>query len=134
MDFGQNPNNPSYGNNYYQNNYNPPVWDKRSAKMETVAMVLGIVSLGTCSCLYASIVCGALAIILALLSRGGENTMGTRAKIGLGLGIAGLVLTILFYALAFAVAIETYGSIEGILRAYCDMYGLDFEELYGNLF
>ena len=102
--------------------------------METAAMILGIVSLTTCSCLYISIVCGALAIILALLSKGGENTMGTHAKIGLALGIAGLVLTILLYALAFAVAIETYGSLEGILRAYCDMYGFDFEELYGDLF
>ena len=102
--------------------------------METAAMILGIVSLTTCSCLYISIVCGALAIILALLSKGGENTMGSRAKIGLGLGIAGLVLTILLYALAFAVAIETYGSLEGILRAYCDMYGFDIEELYGDLF
>lgn len=134
MDFGQNPNNQSYGNNYYQNNFIPPVPNKRSAKMETAAMVLGIISLSTCSCLYASLVCGALAIILALLSRGGENTMGTHAKIGLALGIAGLVLTILFYAFAFAVAIETYGSLEGILRAYCDMYGFDFEELYGDMF
>ena len=134
MDFGPNENHPPYGNYYYQNNFVPPVPNKRSEKMETAAMILGIVSLTTCSCLYISIVCGALAIILALLSKGGENTMGSRAKIGLGLGIAGLVLTILLYTFAFAVAIETYGSLEGILRAYCDMYGFDFEELYGDLF
>lgn len=108
--------------------------NQSSIKMETAAMVLGIVSLATCTCLYVSIVCGALAIILALLSRGGQDCLSTHAKIGLGLGIAGLALTILLYATAFWVAFSTYGDLEGILRAYCDMYGLDYEEFYQELF
>ena len=120
---------------YQQNNYyQPPVPDKRSRAMETAAMVLGIISLSTCSCIYASVVCGALAIIFALLSRGGEYTMSSKAKIGLVLGIAGLVATILVYAATFASMIHEYGSIEGYLREFCNMYGLDFEELYGDLF
>lgn len=108
--------------------------NQNSVKMETAAMVLGIISLATCSCLYISIVCGALAIILALLSRGGQNTFSTHAKIGLWLGIAGLILTVVLYATAFIVAFQTYGDLEGILKAYCDMYGLDYEEFYQELF
>ena len=43
--------------------YQPPVPNKRSAGMETAAFVLGIVSIVTCTCIYISVVCGALAIM-----------------------------------------------------------------------
>jgi hypothetical protein len=109
-----------------------PTPDRRSSSMETASLVLGIIAITTCSCIYASIVCGALAIILALLSRGGEYTMGQKAKIGLGLGIAGLVVTIALYAGAFAYAYHSYGGLDGLLQAYCDMYGLDYQELFGD--
>lgn len=117
-------------NNYYQ----PPVPDRRSQSMETASLVLGTIAVVTCSCIYISIVCGALAILFALLSRGGEYTMSSKAKIGLALGIIGLLATILLYTFSYIIAINTYGSLEGILRAYCDMYGLDYEELYGGFF
>ena len=101
--------------------------------METAAMILGIVSLTTCSCLYISIVCGALAIIFASLSRGGGMTYGARAQLGLILGIIGLSATIILYGLSFAVALQQYGSIEGILKASADMAGMDYNEMMQQL-
>ncbi len=117
-----------------QNYYQPPVPDRRSHAMETASLVLGTISIAASCCIYISIICGALAILFALLSRGGEYTMDTKAKIGLALGIAGILATLLLFAFSYISAISAYGSLEGILRAYCDMYGLDFEELYGDLF
>jgi predicted histidine transporter YuiF (NhaC family) len=117
---------------FYMNEQFYPAQDKRSHSMETASLVLGIIAISTCSCFYSSIVCGALAIIFALLSRGGENTMSGKAKIGLGLGIAGLVATILLYAAAYMITYNYYGGLEGLLRAYCDMYGLDYQEMYGD--
>lgn len=112
-------------------NYAP---NKRSAGMETAAFVLGIISIVTCTCIYASVVCGALAVMFALLSKGGATSMSSRARYAMILGIAGIVVTVILYAYAFTYAIHTYGSIENLLKAYCDMAGLDFNELYGSFF
>lgn len=119
---------------FYQTNPTPQIPDKRSASMAVASMTLGIISLVTCSCLFLSLPCSALAIIFALLSRGGETTMGVYAKIGLGFGIAGLCLTILLYTLAFAYAIYTYGSLENYLRAYSEMQGMDYDELFRQFY
>lgn len=102
--------------------------------METAAFVLGIVSLATCACIYTSVVCGALAIMFALLSKGGATSMSNRARYALILGLIGLIATIIMYMTTFAYAIHTYGSIENLLKEYCNLTGMDFNELYGDLF
>lgn len=120
---------------FYNQQYNPmPPRDKRSRSMETASMVLGLISLTTCTCLYISLACGALAILLGILSKGGELTMSNRAQAGVIMGILGLVFTVVVYAASFAIAISAYGSIEGILQAYCEMYGIDYTEFYNSLF
>ena len=47
----------------------PPYENRRSPGMATASLVLGILSLATSFCLYFALPCGALGIILALLSR-----------------------------------------------------------------
>ena len=111
-----------------------PPRDRRSSSMETASLVLGLISLTTCSCLYISIACGALAILLGLLSKGGTKSVTSKAQAGIIMGILGLVFTVVIYAASFAIAISTYGSIEGILKAYCEMYGIDYTEFYNQLF
>lgn len=54
------------------NMYGQPVSGNHSDRMEIAAMTLGIISIVSCTCLYLAIPCGALAIILASLSRGGQ--------------------------------------------------------------
>ncbi|MDD6156618.1 MAG: hypothetical protein PUB52_06355 [Lachnospiraceae bacterium] len=125
MDFQQQPN---YNNYSYQV---PPT--RRNMAMEAAALVLGIISIASGCCLYSALICGALAAILALLSRGGEKTMSRRAMIGFWLGISGIIITIVLYVFTYFAAIEMYGSLENVLRAYCDMYGLDYESLYGDM-
>ena len=102
--------------------------------METAAFVLGIISLATCVCIYTSVVCGALAIMFALLSKGGATSMSNRARYALILGLIGLIATIIMYTTTFVYTIHTYGSIENLLKEYCNLTGMDFNELYGNLF
>lgn len=69
------------------------------------------------------------AIILASLSRGGQIRYGAKAQVGLILGIIGIVLTAVIYISAFAFTLHEYGSIEGILKAYSDMTGIDYNQL-----
>lgn len=105
------------------NMYGQPVSGNHSDRMEIAAMTLGIISIVSCTCLYLAIPCGALAIILASLSR------GAKAQVGLILGILGIVLTAVIYISAFAFTLHEYGSLEGILKAYSDMTGIDYNQL-----
>lgn len=120
---------------FYHQPYNPaPPRDRRSHSMEPASLILGTIAVVTCSCLYISITCGALAVILGLLSKGGEHSMGGKAKAGVTLGILGLVFTIALIIASFAFVISYYGSLEGMLQAYCEMTGMDYNELYQMLF
>lgn len=114
---------------YEQNNpYQQPIKDKRSQAMTSAALILGITSIVTCTFLYISIGSGAIAIILALLSKGGELTMSRQAKIACVLGAVGIVMTAIIYTVTFAAIIATYGSLEEYLRIYLQDYGMTLEE------
>ena len=101
---------------------------------EVAAWACGVASIFTCLTIYGPFVLGSLAILFALLSRGGQMTMSKKARKGLILGIAGMILTVIIFVAAWQFALKEYGSIEGVVRAFCDMYGYDFEELYGEIF
>ena len=107
---------------------------RRGNAMETAALVLGASSIIMCNCLYLAIPFGGLAILFALLSRGGRMSLTTKARNGLILGIVGIVVTIAFYAYAFYIAIQDAGSFEALLREVCEMMGYDFDTLYGDWF
>lgn len=101
---------------------------------EMAAWASGIAGILSCMTVYGAYILGALAIIFALLSRGGQMHMSTKAKRGLMLGILAIVLTTILFIVAFHFALQEFGSIEGIMREFCDMYGYDFEEMFGDMF
>lgn len=104
--------------------------------MERTALILGIIAIATPCLVYPSLICGALGIMFALLSRGGESKLTPRAKIGLTLSSIGLgiVLFLLIYTLAFAYFY--YGGIENMARDVYGSMGIDFDilmqSIYGN--
>lgn len=59
---------------------------------------------------------------------------GSKAQVGLILGAIGLAFTIVIYGLSFAAAFHEYGSLEGILRAYSEMSGMEYDELLQQLY
>lgn len=101
-----------YQPDFNQNRYE----DKHSSGLATASVVMGILSVATFCCIYSSIVAGALAIIFSLLSKGGETTLDSKGKIGLILGIIGLVTTIVLYIFIFASMLQYYGSFENMLN------------------
>lgn len=109
----------------------PPYHSKRSAGMATASLILGIIAIVTSGCIYLSLVCGSLGIILALLSRGGEMTLDSQAKVGLILSTLGLVFTIVLYTTIIIAALRYYGGFDGLLQESLKLYGVDsIEELY----
>ena len=101
---------------------------------EIFSFTFAIASLISCTVIYASYLFGGLAILFALLSRGAQMQFSPKAKKGLLLGIAGIVLSTIIFIGSFLFLLEEYGSIEGILRAGSEMMGLDFEKEFGHLF
>lgn len=108
-----------------------PYKSRRSDRMATASLVLGIVSLVSSYCLYLAMPCGALGVILALLSRGGTRRMDNQATVGLVLSACGLGFSVLFTAFSFFITFQMYGGLDGIMREYMDLFGVDtVEELY----
>lgn len=100
---------------------------------EKLAFLFGIISILMCSIIYISFVTGSMAILFAILSKGGNIKFSKKAGLGFIFGILGLVLTIILYTIAFKIALAEYGSFEGILREACEMIGYDFDTLYRDL-
>ncbi len=108
--------------NSYQNNT-----DKRSAGLATAALVLGIVSLVTIFSIVTPYVCGSLAIILGLLSKGGETTVDGRGKAGIITGtIALCIITLILFIFG------VFGSENNGVNTFEREFRMEFENEYNN--
>ena len=86
--------------------------------MAKASLILGIFSMLTCFCIYTSIICAPLGIILGLLSRGVERTLNPTAKMGIILCI-GSYLAIAFILISSILRIiEEYGSFSNFIQIY----------------
>ena len=125
-------NNDNYsGYDYNRYDYNDPrnFNNKRSQEMETASLVLGIIAIASCTCLNVSIICGSLSMLFALLSKGGASSMSSRAMFCFVLGLVSVLITICFYTVLIVYMLHEYGSLSGILNAYSDMSGIDYNDL-----
>ena len=95
--------------------------DKRSSNFATASFIMGVIGIATGCCIYTGIICGALAIMFALLSKGGEHTIHPRGKLGLTLGIVRIALGILIFVIMLAVTISSFGSFESFWYEYKDI-------------
>ena len=96
-----------------------PTPDRHSKHMENLSLIMGIIALSTFCLVYPALICGALGIVFALLSRGGETTFSGRAKLGLTLSSValGIIVLLLIYSVVFANVY--YGGIENMMRESC---------------
>lgn len=94
MDYNNN-NNPytQENNTYYSNGQGRPVRNPGQT-MATMAMVLGLASIFTMFTIYIPLICGSLAVVFAILSKGYGKKMLAAAKIGIGTAIAGIALIV----------------------------------------
>lgn len=134
-------NNEHNNTNDYQNPYGyrptPPV-RKAGNSLETAAMVLGILALVTACMMtvYLPFIFGALAIVLALLSKGGLARLRTRAIAGIICATIGLVLNCGIIVSSFKTILENPSMMMEAARTYDDMleqmYGAPSEEILGE--
>ena len=79
---------------YDQNQDYPSYTPPEHSGMATASMILGILGIIGSMCCYFALPMSAIGILLALLSRGNNKHLSSRAKNGLWLSIASLVLTV----------------------------------------
>ena len=91
---------------------------------------MGIIALSTFCLVYPALICGALGIVFALLSRGGETSFSGRAKLGLTLSSValGIIVLVLVYTVVFANVY--YGGVENMMRETYEALGIDYNMLF----
>ena len=119
---------------HFNYNFQPQPKVIRLNLFEIASILLAIGAVLSCAIFYGAYIMGALAILFALLSRGGQMKLSSKAKFGLFVGIAAIILSTVITVASVYIAIEEFGSIENALREYCNMFGLDFEQEFGILF
>lgn len=111
-----------------------PRQSQNTNSMALASLILGLLSVFTCGCIYLGMLCASLGIIFALLSRGGSFRMNDHAKVGLACSIIGLICTLVFFILLFVYVINFYGGIDGFMEEYMRMLGVEsMEELYQSM-
>ena len=144
-------NNPYPGNNPYQNNnpygspfpnqpgYTPPQKSPADG-MITAAMILGVTSIVSAFMMtvYFPFILGGISIIMALLSKGHEQKMVSKAKMGIVCSIVGIVLNIIIVIGSVYIVFSSEATFQQFDRLYESIYGESFsdtyEELTGNEF
>ena len=103
----------------FNGQYRPPA--RPQDAMLTASIVLSVIAIATTCCIYASIICGSLGIILALLSRGQQKTLSPQGKLAVMTSTAAIIISILATVILFAMTIREYGSVDNFLKAYSDI-------------
>lgn len=101
--------------------------------MENASFLLGIIAIAGSCLVYPGLICGALAIMFALLSRGGEVALTTRAKIGLICGSIGLGIVLLMILYTLIIANVYYGGFEDMARQVYGTMGIDYDALIRSM-
>lgn len=107
---------------------------RRSKRMENTALLLGVIAVATICLVYPTLICGSLAIVFALLSRGGERTLTARAKTGLTLGSIGLGIILLMIVYTLIIAEVYYGGLLNMAREVYGSMGIDFDALMNSMY
>ena len=103
----------------FNSQYRPPA--RPQDAMLTASIVLSVIAMATTCCIYSSVVCGSLAIILALLARGEKKKLTPQGKLAVMTGSAAIIISLFATIIMFVVTIREYGSFENFLKAYSDI-------------
>lgn len=101
----------------YQQPYgDKPYTNTHSTGMAIASLVLGIMGVVLGCCIYPGFIFGSLAVILALLSRGGERNLNSFAIAGLVLGIVGIAIGIFMVLYSMITFFIAFGGWEGYIN------------------
>jgi hypothetical protein len=82
--------------------------------MENASVALGLIAILSAMFVYPTFICGSLAILFAMLSKGGERSITARARTGMIFGIIAIIITICLIFMVARLLIAMYGSLDMI--------------------
>ncbi len=99
----------------------PPVSPQPQDVMQTMATILSVIAIVTTCCIYSSLGCGALSIILALLARGQQKKLTPQGKLTIMTAIAAIVISVSATILMVSMTIQEFGGAESFLKEYSNI-------------
>ncbi|MDD6810540.1 MAG: hypothetical protein PUD93_01535 [Lachnospiraceae bacterium] len=133
--------NPYSHNPYNQNPYNQnPYYNRNAYRMPavepgsslyTAAFILGIIAIFCCFTftVYPAFILGSIAIILALLSKGRNAKMNSKASVGIICATAALVLNTLIVTYSMTMVFTDPETRQQLNETCEEMYGVSFDEM-----
>lgn len=106
-----------HSDDYNFDNPGRPQIQPRDAMM-TAAVILSAIAVAASCCVYASLTCGALAIILALLSRGQQKKLSPQSRLAVTISVVAIIASILVTVSMFVSVVHQYGSLENFIKEY----------------
>lgn len=110
MDYNQNNPYPQQNNN--PNYYRQPVRNPGQT-LAIVSLILGILSIFSIFGIYPPFICGSIAIILAILSKGYGKKMLGIAKAGIATAVSGMALVCMVFGVMISITIGFLSSLTG---------------------
>lgn len=106
--------------------------------MASASLLLGLAAVFTTMAVFPPLICGSLAILFALLSKGYGKKMITQAKIGFACATGSICLTVVLFFTSFSLLLSNPDILVEIGKQYdatCEsMYGQSSEEMFGYSF
>lgn len=136
--------NPSNNNNYYNYNNggsnNNPYYNRNAYRMPvsepgsslySAAFILGIMAIFCCFTftVYPAFILGSIAIILALLSKGRNAKMNSKASVGIICATAALVLNTLIVTYSMTMVFTDPQTRQELNDTCEEIYGISFDEM-----
>lgn len=104
--------------------------------MASASLLLGLAAVFTTMAVFPPIICGSLAILFALLSKGYGKKMITQAKIGLACAVGSICMTTVMFFASFALILSEPDILIEFGKQYdaaCEsLYGQTSEEMFGD--
>lgn len=103
----------------FNGQYRPPA--RPEDVMQTASLVLSIIAVVMICCIYASVICGSLSIILALLARGQQKKLTPQGKLAVRASTAAIFFAVIVTVAMLLITIQEYGSLDNFIKAYSEM-------------
>lgn len=125
-------------NNNYDDYYGPNTPGMEySAALSTASVIFGFLSLFSSIMFYVAIPCGALSILFALLSRGGNRKMTGKGRLAVILSLVGIAASAVMTISAIHMVMtspQLRSQMETLFNYYAQEMGLDieFDDYFGG--
>lgn len=122
----------SGNNNYYGNNsssYGPVDAEGTNSGFAKASMIFGIISVATIMTGIIPVMTGAAGTLFAILSRRRGKALPRRARVGLPVSVAGMVIGLI---ITISSVVSVYGSIKS--GEFWNDFGTMYEQMYGEEF